>query len=92
MTLAGCHGPKLPGFLLPFSDLWGFSLMPNFFMVPEKPLPFVKPLKSTSCPFSKISKIEISFPEFSLIKLIFSSIFPPIPISIKSGVFLIPVF
>jgi hypothetical protein len=92
VTLAGCHGPRLPGLLLPFSDLCCFRVIPNLLTGPENPFPFVSPWMSTRCFFSKISETFISFRIFSLTKFNFSSRLPERPISLRSGVFLIPVF
>src|SRR3989344_3239550 len=53
----------------------------------------VRGLTTTKSPFSKTSKTEISLLIFPLTKLIFSfTLFPAIPISLKSGVFFKLVF
>ena len=91
VTLAGCHGPILPGFLTPFSDFDCLSVIPNLFTGPENPLPFVSPRRSISWPLLSTSRTEISLLIFSLIKLSFSSLVPASPISRRSGFFFNPV-
>src|SRR3989344_4686099 len=91
VTLAGCHGPRLPGLLLPFSDLCAFKPMPNLFTAPERPLPFVRPRVSSNGNFGK-SDIEISFPIRDLAYSNFLCLSgAEIANSIISGVFLIEV-
>ena len=57
----GVNGPRFPGDLLFFSDLWDFRLIPNLLTGPWNPFPIVIAWESVNCPTLNTSSTLISF-------------------------------